>query len=132
MALYSTLTFRGGRLGGCICVYGWIPLARTFLTSPSLCSQSRKTPIMFCHGKRDTSVRHAFGVASCRFVQIALRWGRNARFMSYAELDHYTTNDKQMEDIVQFLSQALQPEERTNGSKKRRKSKVEAAAKIND
>lgn len=118
MALFSSLTFKGGRLGGCICVSGWVPQYRGFFFNPWLCKLSRKTPIMFCHGKQDTSVRHTFGLASCRFVQIYLRWGRGAQFFSYDDLDHYSTNDKQMQDISKFLYKHLKLGELQRGQKR--------------
>jgi predicted esterase len=103
IALHSALTYNKP-LGGVMACSSYMPLATSMLWWGTM-KQPRSTRFLMTHGEQDTTVPFFFGKLSANYLKYLL-W-RNVTFLSYPDLDHYSTNKQLWDDVHKFMREAL-------------------------
>eukprot|EP00439_Symbiodinium_sp_Y106_P056095 s1120_g7.t2 len=98
LSLFTGLS-RPYRLGGVVCMSGYLPFARTFVPSPDASS----TPVLHCHGSADQVVRLSWAHAGRKRLEevgISLDW------RVYEDMGH-SACDEELDDVASWIADRI-------------------------
>lgn len=98
MAAAATAAY-GSKLGGAVCLSGWIPSRETFAPHPA----NKDTPVLLCHGAADEIVSPECQRVGAEALQAR---GVPVTAKTYAGLGH-DTSEAEMDDVLAFIKAAL-------------------------
>lgn len=101
LALYSALTLPK-RIGGVVCLSGWLPLVKSF---PASLKTSNDLDVLQCHGVCDPLVKYQWGTMTASVLKTFLK---NPEFKTYPGLMH-TSSDEELQDVKTFIDKRLPP-----------------------
>ncbi|KAM9959488.1 hypothetical protein ACTFIR_000565 [Dictyostelium discoideum] len=99
LSLYTFYSQTETKLGGCIALSGYLPLATKFVAI----SLNKEQPLLMIHGDCDQVVRHQWGKLSFDHLKTQ---GINGEFITLQGLGHHSSPEE-IDSMTKFISKTL-------------------------
>lgn len=104
LSIWTGLQWSGEKLGGVVCLSGYLPAASKF----KMTEQGKLTPVFHGHGSRDPLIKTRVAEKTKKAISDQMQSGVKYEYRIYPHMAHSTCQDE-MDDLITFFKSVIPP-----------------------